>query len=112
MKDIKVKIGGYEWTVKFVDKGFINGCDGRTHCNEFVICIREDLQPVVMRETIVHEIVHALLTTQGRYYQKKFDLEEVCEFVGWQLPEIYGAATSVFKAMEAEQAVEKSQCID
>ena len=26
--------------------------------------------------------------SQGRNYQKKFDLEDVCEFIAWKLPEI------------------------
>ena len=50
--------------------------------------IADDLNSTTRELTFIHEVVHALLDTQGRCYQKKFDLEELCEFVAWKLPEI------------------------
>ena len=36
----------------------------------------------------IHELTHAILNTQGRHYQKRFELEELCEFVAWNFDEI------------------------
>ena len=85
---VKHRIGLYEWKIAFVDKEQIKGNDGQTCCNDFQILIRNDLSPVTTELILRHEVVHALLDTQGRVYQKKFDLEEVCEFIAWKLPEI------------------------
>ena len=83
-----IRIGLYDWELLFVSKEEINGSDGQTRCNDFKILIRDDLNERAQRIVITHEIVHALLDTQGRVYQRKFDLEEVCELVAWKLPEI------------------------
>lgn len=85
---MKQRIGLYTWDVLFVDKEVIKGCEGQTRCNDLKILIRNDLPLVTTEIVIRHEVVHALLDTQGRVYQKKFDVEEVCEFIAWRLPEI------------------------
>lgn len=85
---MKQRIGLYTWDVLFVDKEQIKGNDGQTRCNDFQILIRNDLSPITTELVLRHEVVHALLDTQGRVYQKKFDVEEVCEFIAWKLPEI------------------------
>lgn len=83
-----MKIGLYDWKVLIVDRKEIDNCDGRTFPNDFTIKIADDLKGTARLLTFIHEVVHALLDTQGRCYQKKFGLEEVCEFVAWKLPEI------------------------
>ena len=83
-----MRIGLYEWKVLIVDRNDIDGYDGRTLPNELTIKIADDLKGSVREITFIHEVVHALLDTQGRNYQKKFDLEDVCEFIAWKLPEI------------------------
>jgi len=85
---MKQRIGLYTWDIQFVDKEVIKGNDGQTRCNDFQILIRNDLSMITTELILRHEVVHALLDTQGRVYQKKFDLEEVCEFIAWRLPEI------------------------
>ena len=81
-------IGGYEWKVLIVDRKEIDNCDGRTFPNQFEIKIASDLKGNARLLTFIHEVVHALLDTQGRCYQKKFDLEEVCEFIAYRHYEI------------------------
>lgn len=81
-------IGLYNWTVKIVDRKEIDGNDGRTIPNSLEILIADDLKGTTRELTFIHEVVHALLNTQGRTYQKKFDVEEMCEFIAWKLPEI------------------------
>ena len=83
-----MRIGLYNWTIRIVDRKEIDGNDGRTMPNSLEILIADDLKGTTRELTFIHEVVHALLNTQGRTYQKKFDLEELCEFIAWKLPEI------------------------
>lgn len=39
--------------------------------------------------------LNALLGTQGRAMQRKFDVEELCEFIAWKLPEINNIMSSL-----------------
>ena len=88
MKDFKVRIGCYTWQVKFVDVQELPTNDGETRYNTFEILIRKTLEEPVRRLCFIHEVVHALLGTQGRCYQKQFELEDVCEFIAWRFNEI------------------------
>ena len=88
MKDFKVRIGNYTWTVKFVDIQELPRSEGQTRVNTFEILIRNSLSENTRRLTFIHEVVHALLNTQGRFYQNKFTQEEICEFVAWRFNEI------------------------
>lgn len=83
-----MRIGLYNWTIRIVDRKEIDGNDGRTIPNSLEILIADDLNGTTRELTFIHEVVHALLDTQGRTYQKKFDVEEMCEFIAWKLPEI------------------------
>ena len=83
-----MRIGLYEGKVLVVDRKEINNCDGRTLPNQFEIKIADDLKGLAREITFIHEVIHALLDTQGRWYQKKFTDEELCEFIAWKLPEI------------------------
>lgn len=94
---MKVKIGNYDWNVRFVSKEELKGSDGQTRCNDFEILIRDDLNEESTNVIVIHEIVHALLDTQGRVYQRKFDLEEVCELVGWNADAILKARDLIMK---------------
>ena len=97
---MKQKIGDYEWEILFVAKERIPDCDGQTKPNDFQILIRRDLSNEVTELVLRHEIIHAILDTQGRIYQKKFDLEEVCEFIAWKLPEINDIMNNIIKSVE------------
>lgn len=88
MKDFKVRIGNYTWTVKFVDVQELPRSEGQTRVNTFEILIRNSLDEPTRRLTFIHEVVHALLNTQGRFYQNKFTQEEICEFIAWRFNEI------------------------
>ena len=83
-----MRIGLYDWKVKIVDRKDIDGCDGRTAPNSLEILIADDIKGITREITFIHEVIHALLNTQGRCYQKKFNVEELCEFISWKLPEI------------------------
>lgn len=81
-----VNINGYNWNVEFVDKDHekLGGKnDGITIYNDMAIYVRDDLSPVMKKEVVIHELTHATLCVQGRWGQRKFDVEEVCEFMGF-----------------------------
>lgn len=88
MKDYDTRIGNYTWRIKFVSKEELNGCDGRTIPNDFNILIRNDLPKLSQKLVFIHEIVHALLDTQGRCYQKSFNVEDMCEFFAFRFEEL------------------------
>lgn len=85
---MKTRIGLYEWEIRLSPRKEIQGNDGQTRYNEFVILIADDLTPSAKEISLRHEVIHALLGTQGRAFQRKFDVEELCEFIAWKLPEI------------------------
>ena len=78
-----MKIGTYDWKVILVDRKEIDNADGRTFANDFVIKIADDLKGEARKLTFLHEITHATLSCQGRWYQKRFSQEEVCEFIAY-----------------------------
>lgn len=83
MKNTTININGFQWVILFVDKEHIKGFDGQTLHNERNIKIRNDLDYIATEITLKHELTHALLGTQGRCYQTKFSVEELCEFVAY-----------------------------
>ncbi len=85
---MKVKIGNYYWKVEFDPNVKLDGADGQTQSNELKILIRNDLSKEVTRAVLIHEIVHATLDMQGRVYQENFNVEEVCEFIAWNIDSI------------------------
>lgn len=85
---MRMKIGNRDWNVLVVNRDEIDGCDGRTIPNDLTIKIANDLRAETTITTFIHEVVHATLDSQGRCYQKKFDLEDMCEFIAWQFFEI------------------------
>ena len=87
-KQINFRLGLYPFTLEFKTREENKGYDGRTWHNERKITVADDLDEISTTITIRHEIVHALLATQGRVFQKKFDIEEMCEFIAYKLPEI------------------------
>lgn len=95
---IKVKIGNHLWSIRFLDREQMRpGEDGT--CWSCKKCIDIDSASGRNETSIIltHELVHALLATQGRCYQKKFSHEEMCEFVTWNIDEIIKIRDKVLK---------------
>ena len=92
-KKIMVRIGLYTFEVRFVSQEEMERTQekstlGVCKFKERLIQVVTDMDEASTQVTIAHEVAHAILYTQGRAYQNKFTLEELCEFVGWKLPEI------------------------
>jgi Zn-dependent peptidase ImmA (M78 family) len=85
---MEMRIGLYTWTIKLVDRKSIDGMDGRCLPNDFEILIADDLNGQARLLSFIHELVHAIMDTQGRCYTKKLGIEEMCEFIAWKYPEI------------------------
>jgi len=103
MKDkISIDIYDHKWTIEFLDKDSPElggaGADGRTYYNELRIVIRNDLNPQITRSVLTHELTHAFLMCQGRWMQKKFDQEEICEFMGFCGKMIVSAVDTILGA--------------
>lgn len=84
---IKVRIGLYPFTVKTFTRTN-EKYDGVTRYDTLTIEIDDSADDIKTQLLLRHEIVHAILCTQGRAYQEKFGLEEMCEFIAYKLPEI------------------------
>lgn len=76
MKPIKVKIGNISWTIDFVspkDNQLLNGEFGVTIFKSATIYIDKDLKPDVMKETLLHELFHAIMW-ESSYHNRLYDL--------------------------------------
>ena len=83
MNDFELNILGYQWRVSFVDRSEINGCEGRTIPSQMEIKIANDMPDAATEVVFIHEVIHALMDSQGRCYERKLDVELVCEFIAW-----------------------------
>ena len=103
IKSYTIVIYGKDWTVNFVpgihEKLTKEKYDGLCYYNELAIYISNDiLKKELIRETLMHELTHAVLCSQGRFHQKRFDAEDMCEFVGWNADLIIELADDVMRA--------------
>lgn len=97
----KFLIQNYEWKVDFVElHNMPTGSDGITLYNERKILIRNDLDRTTTACVLRHELTHAILCVQGRWNQKTFTQEELCEFIGFQAPTISQLVDKITKEKE------------
>ena len=89
---IKVSINNHTWSVRRLSLEDMNWAKcqmyGYTWTQHKAIDILDTLEEKDLPLVIRHEVCHALLDTQGRRYQQKFDVEELCEFIAWNMDEI------------------------
>lgn len=60
--DVETQIGGLTWSIRFVRKGhprLPTNCYGICYWNDQQIFVRYDLSPKTVRDTTIHEILHA-----------------------------------------------------
>ena len=87
-RNIDVVIGGHTWSIRRLKDKDMTGTVGKTWSFHFAIDLNEELTEKELPLVIRHEVCHALLDTQGRAFQTKFGVEELCEFVAWNHEQI------------------------
>ena len=83
MENFKITIYDIDWSIRVVSKDdprLEGNNDGICLYNDKTILVRDDLQYDVAYRVLIHEIIHAILCCQGRWAQKTFSQEEMCEF--------------------------------
>ena len=97
---IKVSINNHTWAVRRLSPEDMNWAKcqmyGYTWVQHKVIDILDTLEKKDLPLVIKHEVCHALLDTQGRRYQRKFDVEELCEFIAWNIDEIKKISDDIY----------------
>lgn len=61
-------INGRPWALKAQAAGRMRGAAGLCHYDKARIDYQTRMLPVERRDTVLHEVMHALLYTQGREY--------------------------------------------
>lgn len=106
-----IKIHGLEWAVNFVpyehERLEMDGvqCMGVTYFSDLEIYINQELDKTVMRQTVIHELVHAFMFSYGIHVEhnnKEIADECVCDFCGAHLGKIYKFTRKILKARELE----------
>lgn len=96
---VKIKINGHIWSVRRLKpedmgNGKYYGYTWIVHrAIDLMDTLTEDELPYVIR----HEVCHAILDTQGRRVQNKFNVEEICDFVAWNNEEISRLTNEIVK---------------
>lgn len=98
----KVKINNSTWSVRRLKPESMNDFYGYTWIIHRAIDLNDKLTSEELPFVIRHEVCHALLDTQGRRFQKKFDLEDLCEFVAWNNEEITRITNEILKKLEVK----------
>lgn len=105
----RIEILGYKWDVDFVapDDKKLEGNDGICWYNKRLMFIRNDVNKTTKECILRHELVHAILDVQGRHCQRKFDKEEVCEFIAYLNPIITKLVKEVMR--NERKPIQKAQ---
>lgn len=90
-----VKINGLRWKVFFVKNGSPKLTDedgkrnilGITYFRECEIYIDKELHKRLRKQTVIHELVHALLFSYGINAEGATE-EEICDLIGAHLDEL------------------------
>ena len=101
-----VSINNHDWTVAYDDPVvpvLPHNVLGRTCFDTLQIIMKRDLSEQALRLSLLHELAHAFLFSQGRVYQERFTQEDLCEFVAWNGPEIVGVAETITKELKEDQ---------
>ena len=93
-----VKINNLTWKVLFVTRGSIDGSLGLTSFRNLEISIATDTVIDVVRTTITHEIVHALLESYGIVEAdgKLFSEEQVADYIAMNLNTINELTATIY----------------
>ncbi len=101
-----VTINGMEWSVYFVDKSYPALTDdsgtqdayGVAHFRTCDIYIDCGLPKELMRQTVMHELVHALRFSYGESIDLESE-EKICDFIAAHFDELKSLRKAVLKAL-------------
>lgn len=96
---VKVNIGGHHWSVRLMKPEDMGNNWGGTWCVHRAIDLNDTLAKEEMVCVIKHEVCHAVLFSQGRRVQNKFNVEEICDFVAWNGDEIERITKEIMKKL-------------
>lgn len=87
---MKIIINNVEWDFNFVPSVCLPANYYGQCCEEeLTINVLENMSPQRQRFTIIHELIHAIIHSQGRAYTwEDMNEENVCEFIAWNLDTI------------------------
>jgi len=88
MKEVHVKIGVYNWTIKLDCEKMDNDFLGFTRNIDYTIMINSDCTDQSRKHALIHELTHAFLYSHGMMYRDNFTAEDVCEFIACHNQEI------------------------
>lgn len=63
-----VKVNGRKILIKYVSPDAMPGASGLFRSQRSLIEISTDQEPQELKDTVIHELLHAILHTQGREY--------------------------------------------
>lgn len=106
---MKFKINGLIWEIQFVRRADErlssdgSECLGVTYFNDLKIFVDQSLSMELLRQTIIHELIHAFTFSFGVHLVANEDTEEsVCDFMGAHLDEIHEVADRLVSGYEKE----------
>lgn len=65
---LRFELGGLRWEVLLKDEVEMGDCYGKTHMEFHRIELCDNLTPQREQDTYLHEVLHAILASQGRPY--------------------------------------------
>ena len=100
-----ITINGMEWAVYFVDKSHsaltvdndIEVALGRTFYRTCDIYIDDGLPKEVLRQTVTHELVHALRFSYGECIDLENE-EKICDFIAAHFDELKTLRKAILKS--------------
>lgn len=107
-----VKINELEWTVFFVSRehGKLElddtQCMGVTYFSDLQIYIDKSLSEKLIRQTVIHELIHAFLFSYGVHVEctNGKDTEEAfCDFCGAYFDKVQKLTNTIIKTWKKEQ---------
>lgn len=97
---IIVTINELPWSIEVAERGSErlkidgNECLAVTIYPELKIVTDKSLEPTLMRQTLIHELAHAVIFSYG--HTVTYDEECVCNFIGSHLDEINRLTDTIF----------------
>lgn len=96
---MKIKINNYDWNIKLVPKKEIDGDLGLCHYADLTIKIGKEQDKQLIKDTILHEIIHAFIFSYG-FDKNSYTNEEITCFFTQNIPNIIKIRDDAIKEMK------------